>query len=80
MSAAKYARLRQRNLLTRPAVRDNTRWSAADDERLLRHWATLNSTGRVYLAVDLGRTLIACQRRMTILKRRKIDVDMHVHS
>lgn len=73
MTPEKYDRyMREPNLRTQGyAWRHNCPWTPAEDEYLMKRWDGLSLNAKVDLAVRLSRTLIACKRRMTTIRRRE---------
>lgn len=63
--------VRQPNRRTQHVVRTNRRWTDEDDETLAREWVRHPGTGwHVNVALRLDRTLVACIRRVTMLRNR----------
>jgi hypothetical protein len=75
MSRAKYERYEKRyNERTAvAAVNTNTRWTVAEEARLLRTWcrAAASPAARIHVAKVLGRTYVACAKRHAYLHVRR---------
>src|SRR5690242_19973211 len=64
--------MREPNRETQPyALRNNSPWTVAEERELARAWDNTSLRRKVNLAVRLGRTLIACKRHMTLIRKRE---------
>lgn len=65
------------NRMTRPAARNRMLWTPEDDATLMRIWPS-DRKNRIdeciRAAVLLERTLVACRRRLTFLRKREQSV------
>jgi hypothetical protein len=75
MSKAKYERYDQRynESTASAAVNTNTRWTIAEDVRLLKTWCrgAASPAVRIHAARVLGRTYVACVKRHAYLHNRR---------